>query len=224
MAKGTLNTKLSPPIVLDPNLNIHQQFDYVYNNFFRNHFMNRDARPKLFDKFIFFKFDKMNDGKPERFWHIVSFEEDIEKYTVNPCANTTEAALCKNLKQDCIEKKAIPGNWELNGRTECLYRLARVHWISEIVELANKKDPGVWVTTGSRVNDKGKKTEIVKLWYREYDTDFVIIFHDSSSSGGSGSLRFITAYPLTLKAEKLKYKKNKSPVSAILNPGFSFHN
>jgi len=93
------SSKLPPPIDLSSltNRKLEDIIEYVYQNHFKNEFMSKEVREKLFGRFIYLDI-KFLDYKPEKFWHIITFKPEEEKYTVDPCINAEDLLICKDAK------------------------------------------------------------------------------------------------------------------------------
>lgn len=189
--------------------------DYIYYNYFKCDFMDIKRRNKLFGKFIFLDMDFLN-YKPERFWHIISFNPNQEKFTVSPCVNSKDYLLCKSLKSKCEECLHIPLDERLKDRCECLYRLTRINWINPILELANKKDESVKVWCDMKKDkSNGKTMKITYIRFEHELADYLIVLRDNPKNR-QNEYKFITAYPIVHNGTKKrlnnsynKYIKNK---------------
>lgn len=198
------------PIDIDhlTNKSLKDIIDFVYENYFKNDFMDRDVRSKLNGKFIYLPMNFI-EYKPERFWHIISFQDEDSKYTVKPCTNLELESTCLTYKSDCCENLSIPHYHTLTNRSECLYRLQRIHWINKIIKLANNSlDPrlNIWV---ERSYDNKKRVEYKKyIRFKDLTVDYIIILRKTPNS-----YVFITAFPVTTRKAKKnyskKYNKNK---------------
>lgn len=200
------NSKLSPPVQLQGKNtlgminNVFQNFDSIFGK--------KQARPEYNGVFIFFNTQKFYKGHslsyPERFMHSCSIE-DKPNYTAFPCNNDISYELCAN-KCDC--SKALR-EFQILSRGECLYRLARIHWIPEVIELANRNDTNInaWI----QIETDLKKNRIKKHYIR-YESgvdDYVIILKEELGSKQKIKMyNFITAFPVFLKRNKDQFKKN----------------
>jgi hypothetical protein len=166
---------------------------------FKNIFMDKNARPTFNGKFIFFDMNKSHAGQalsfPERFMHICSLEE--KGYSMFPCNNDVAFFHCSN---KCVYKDALEDFRKIN-RTECYYRMARIHWIPEIIILANNSDPRIKVWQKSEIDYKGKKYMNTLIRYEDGLIDYVIILKEDRKT----SYKFTTGFPVFLKRNKKQF-------------------
>ena len=173
---------------------------------FRSIFLNEDIKPRLYGKRIYFEISKVYKRSfalplPERYLHIVSLD-NADKFTVYPCNNEYASySICQNL---CEEPSQIPC-FQLLDRWECPYRLSRIHWIPEIIRLANEGNECIkfWE---KEVKDKTASKKYLKYYLRyTYGfTDYVIIFRNDSGS----EFVFISAYPVCSRKAKKDFDKD----------------
>jgi hypothetical protein len=197
--------KLSPPIQFEGS-NIQNIIMIAFQNF-NLLFGQKQTRPTYKGFFIFFNTNKSYGGHnltyPERFMHSVSIEDKIH-YTAFPCNNDISYELCTN-KCDC--SKALT-EFQYLMRGECPYRLARVHWIPEIIKLANQNDPNVksWTQIETDI-----KKRVLKKHYIRYESgiyDYVIILKEEWENQKLKMYTFITGFPVFLKRNKIQFDKN----------------
>ena len=219
-SKGVLlvtKSKLSPPIFYEGDT-VEEKIDSAYRKF-RAEFMNKDKRPLYRGKFIFFnvstnyKFidesarseeDRFRDvtlSKAERFYHIISIDKK-EHIQVFPCYNTYEYECCD---VECETSKARGELLYLN-RVECLYRLCRIHRISEVIELANENDKYIEEWEEEERDKKGNKICKIYIRYTYGNDDYIVILKKKKSRGNSICYEFITAFPVFLKRSKQQYR------------------
>lgn len=206
-------SKLSPPITYE-TCDVNEIIESAYQSF-KNGFMNKDNRPKYKGKFIFFNVNKnitvlnqdtcinMSLDKPERFYHIISIDEK-EYCQVYPCYNTVEYETCE-VQCETIRAK---GYFAYLERVECLYRVCRIHRISEVIELANINDEHIeqWIE-----KEKDKNGNEIKKAYIRYtygNDDYLVILKVKNSRNGDYHYEFITAFPVFLKRSKQQLSKN----------------
>ncbi len=203
-----ISEKLPPPIVLN-SLDCGRSEDiieYVYQNYFKYEFMDKQKRERLFGKFIYLDLDFI-DYRPERFWHIISFKPSEEKYTVNPCVNANDSLLCDKLKTNCYDKMCIPGDYRLKNRCECVYRLRRIHWVNPILKLANNKDSDVKVWFEDARDAKNKKNRKIYVRFQDKLADYLIILIDGTLNRKNG-YKFVTAYPVVHNGTKRRLDRS----------------
>lgn len=195
-------TILPPPIEIDINDydSLEKLINFIYENHFKLNFMDKYQRPKLFGKFIFLDLDFIN-YKPERFWHIISFEAEEEKYTVNPCINIADQAYCNRMKTKCDEGLFLPKEPRLENRAECIYRMRRLNLLNPIIDLANAGSTLVKVWTEDEITADLKNIRKVYIRYQDDLIDYLIILIDGSITGKNG-YKFVTAYPVVHNGTK----------------------
>lgn len=189
-------SKLSPPIIY-PGDSISEMFDAGMDHFY-NTFLKKDVKPRFKGKDIFFNMDKMYQRfflmpYPLSFMHITSLNNE-NKYTLFPCTNDISMENCVN-KCDLSSALQSYGTYQ---RWECLYRLSRIHWIKEIISLANEDDENVYVFTEEK-NDGKKKFNDISIRYQFGIDDYLIVLRERKREG---DLLFITAYPVVSKKKK----------------------
>jgi hypothetical protein len=194
-------SKLSQPVNFK-DLDLEDMIDYSFINF-NDIFINKKNRPLYKGRFIFFdvncKFKNFTLSKPERFLHIISIENRNE-YKIYPCNNDMSYAMCPS---KCSINKALL-EFKIINRVECIYRLSRIHWIPEIIMLANDNDANIMQWLQSTRNEKGN---IIYKQFIRYECgidDYIIILEDDKKKG---IYRFITAFPIFLKRHKTQYAK-----------------
>lgn len=175
----------------------HEEFKYV----FENEKMHLCGEKIIID-------NKIIDGMYERFMHAVSCKNKIFKDKdyppcTNEMANENCTILC-SLDRTSFTFKKI-------SRVECLYRLSRINWIKDILNMANDGDERVRVWK----YEKRDKTNNKFQWkwyvrYKERAKDFLIVFREDKDSNGEIILNFRTAYPVYLPGDKEKLKKEYS--------------
>ena len=201
----TTRSKLSNPIIYEGNT-IDEKIQNGMNNFY-NIFLKKEIKPKYKDVDIFFDMNRIYQRSivmpyPLSFMHIISLNND-EKYNLFPCTNDISNEICEN---NCTSHSALP-RFQAYNRWECMYRLSRIHWIPEIIQLANIDDPDVYIFTENK-NDGKHKFVDYNIRYLCGVDDYLIILRAESRRS---DLLFITAYPVVSvrKKEDLNIKCKK---------------
>lgn len=216
-------SKLSNPLICSGD-NFIDDMQCIYSEF-KDCFLDKESRPTYKGKFIFFNMDReysyLKDGerinltlsKPERFLHIVSLSHN-DKYTSDPCYNDNSIMLCKN---ECSIRKALY-EFKILRRTECYYRLLRIHRISEVINLANNKNEDIqeWIEE-ERVNKRcsdGRvrviKTRKYFIRYNHKRDDYIVILKEDKRRGEIYKFDFITAFPLFSREKKQEFNNKYS--------------
>jgi len=173
---------------------------------FRAVFLNKDVKPRLYGKRIYFDMTRVYKGifklpLPEKYLHLVSLGDD-EKFTVYPCTNEYSSySLCDAL----CEVASNINCFQILDRWECPYRLARIHWVPEVIRLAN--DGNEYIKFWEKEAEDPTTGRTYTKYYLRYTygfTDYVIIFRDDSG----GEYYFISAYPVCARKAKRDFDKD----------------
>lgn len=204
-----MSNKIPPPIdINEAGYSINEVVNYVYSNYFQNDFMDKNKRTKLYNTFIYLDLNFI-EYKPERFWHIISYNPSEEKYTVNPCVNSDDLVLCENFKIDCNNNLCIPEEAKLLDRCDCIYRLRRINWINPILKLANENDSNVKVWYEDYKDDKNNINRKVFVRFKHGIIDYLIVLIDRRLNGEK-RYKFVTAYPVTHNGTKKRLNASYS--------------
>jgi hypothetical protein len=191
------------------------------NNEFQRIFMDKNARPLFKNKFIFFNMNKNYKGYflsyPEKFMHICSIEDKTD-YTIFPCNNDYSYSICQN---KCRFHYAL-SEFKILGRTECPYRMSRIHWIPEIITLFNEGN--VYIKNWQK-EVKNKKTNVIENYefirYEDGLSDYIIILQEKKNKDGDiRNYNFITAYPVFLKRNKLDFDQQYKRYTQKMNKSY----
>ena len=185
---------LSSPLNLTGDFN--EDIDTAYE-YFQAELNDRRKRPTLFDKEVFIEAHEQVEERPQGFWHIISLE-DNHKFTVLPCINDKNIALCS---QNCVKSHhSIQIKNGSEKRNICLLRASRLPWIVDIIKLASRNDPSVdvWLKP-----EKGKQSGKLYLRYRHTSVDYVVIF-----SAEKHFYRLISAFPVFYDNQKSDFDKD----------------
>ena len=153
---------------------LEQAMDCFYNSF-----LKKDVKPTYNNRSIFFSMDKYFGNVklpfPERFLHIVSLDDE-DKFDVNPCINDIAREICEN---QC-ENESQWHYFKFIKRWECPYRLHRIHWIIEVIRLANSSNSHVdeWSVLEKSTSGNYKK-RLIRYHYKL--DDYLIIFKERRS-------------------------------------------
>ncbi|GIN71113.1 hypothetical protein J14TS2_15880 [Bacillus sp. J14TS2] len=195
---------LTKPLLLQHG-SVEENFAYTYH-IFDKAFMQQKSRPRFEGKFIYFEISKIANGitypYPEKLMHIASLTEKRE-HTIFPCTNDISNIECLN---KCTLAKAHTWFIPLK-RNECLYRMARIHWIPEIIKLANRKDLRVKIWIEKKRDKRNKVVEKTFLRYQEGIVDYLIILKNKLDKGSLTYYIFETAFPVFLIRSKSQYDK-----------------
>lgn len=190
---------LSRPVIYDGHSfseQLQQAMDCFYNSF-----LKKEARPLYNNKKIFFDMKKEHKAftfsYPERFLHIVSIDDD-DKYDLFPCSNDISYENCTNF----CEPPSSLFMFSALDRWECQYRLSRIHWIKEVIELANNGNRDISEWEEREYSSKGHYNKRLIRYNCGMD-DYLIVLKDRGKD-----YLFITAYPLLLKRAKARCDKN----------------
>ncbi|AKS37432.1 hypothetical protein NP92_02960 [Anoxybacillus gonensis] len=197
--------KLSQPLILTGNTIIDKIINLEL--IFSNLFMDKDKRPLYRGKFIFFDMNKLYKGMqlmfPERFMHICSIE-DKPAYTIFPCNNDIAYYLCQN---KCVNTNALTDFQKIN-RSECPYRMSRIHWIPEVIQLANNSDPDITTWTKPEKDNNGNRIYKHYIRYESGTVDYVVILKEERKKGQVYMYKFMTGFPVFTKRNKIQFEKD----------------
>lgn len=198
-------SKLSQPKQLHGS-SIIENINLVFNEF-NEIFIKKEERPYLYGKFIFFNISTQYNGQslryPERFMHACSIIEK-DTHTMFPCNNDISFELCNN---KCQCNQALY-EFQVLNRGECLYRLARLHWVPEVIVLANKKDHHIQAWSQREIDSKNNKIRKHYIRYECGMDDFIIILKEDWRNKTLVKYDFVTAFPVFLKRNKEQFSKN----------------
>ena len=193
-------SKLSGPIHYDGS-NFREQMEQAMDIFY-NTFLEKSVKPEYNGKSIYFDMnDQYNSFKlpfPERFLHIISMGKDDDQFSVYPCQNDSAMERCETMCE-------IPSHYSefyLLGRKECLYRLERINYIKQVIDLANQNDPNITQWDQSDKDKRGQRVLQRFIRYHYGIDDYIIIFRDTGKS-----YYFISAYPVVTRSKKEDYDK-----------------
>jgi len=190
---------ISPCIGIDSYNDQEEILNACYIKF-KECFLNKKDRPKLFGREIIVPVGEWIECKAEIFWHVSSMSLE-EKIDVLPCNNDAAMNKCD---ENCICHKRQITLTNGDIRDICYYRATKAFWVKELILFANRDDSSI--KTWLKDNTQKKRTELY-LRYQYRHIDYVAVFEDKPS----GKYVFITAYPVfyinTKKAFDKDYKK-----------------
>lgn len=172
-----------------------------YNGFIE--IFNNDSI-RLCDKKIVIDEKKISNIH-ERFMHAVSCDEiKLKDKDYPPCNNELSSEICVtrcNLDNANFSFRNI-------NRVECLYRLSRIHWVKELINMANEDDEKIKLWRYEKKDStNGKFQWKWYLRYKEKANDFLVVFREDRDKNGEVVLNFRTAYPVYLPGDKQKLNK-----------------
>lgn len=147
--------------------------------------------------------DKDDSGIYDRLKHFSSMgkDESHRKYDCIPCVN--DNFTCDNDCQDNFSTDFLE-----NGKHErmfCSYRLSKIYWIDEVLELYKNKDNRVIFF----IEENKKAVEDVTLFFQEKNKNFMLFFRRIQKGKGKYKYFFITAYPVVVLS-LIKQTKKKA--------------
>jgi hypothetical protein len=191
------SSKLPPVLNINECRDINSILEVTYNNF-KNHIMDKNKRPKLFNKPIFIDFNNWIDHKAEMHWHMISLAVD-EKFNILPCNNDISSMY----KMDnCITNKYQVTMSNGQVRNICLYRAIRINWFNDIIKLTNNGDESI------RYWEKDRK---LYIRFQHETVDYAIVFQIQRNT-----YRLLSMFPVfyinkkqTFNTDYNKYMQNK---------------
>lgn len=197
--------ELSQPLILD-HPTLKEKIDFVVRNF-KEIFLKQENRPLFNEKPIYFEISKMHNGVtypyPEKLMHILSLGDKGEM-KVLPCNNDFSNLICQN---KCNIKEAMISFQPLQ-RQECFYRMSRIHWIPEIIDLANNGSKCIKVWEEEVKNKRGKKVSKTFIRCQEGIADYLIVLAHRKKKGILNNYIFETAFPVFYERSKKQYDKS----------------
>lgn len=195
--------KISPPVAYDEHRNMKRHLKLLVDVFY-NEFGSKRVipRPKFRGKQVFVDLKtKSPSGHPKQFIHLIGFDKKEINFTersVLACTNDDSSSSCN---ENCINKKCefiecIYLNGEKKKKYPCLYRGARIIWINQIIELANKNSECVKVFEETFFY-KGVPETDVHLRYIKGSIDYDVIL---KKQGNKYVLK--TAFPVIYPEKK----------------------
>ncbi len=186
-----------PSKIEDKNIlnDVKKEYKILYDTF-----IDPQVRPQLKGINIFIENKKIL-GMEERYLHAISLEEKESYRKYPPCTNDITNAMCLS---KCDLKKAANFMYTLE-RVECQFRLARIHWIPEVIKYANDENESTKVWQKST---KGKNGKFYETWYVRYENlivDFLIVFHEMRDPEDKSKIKYLnfrTAYPVFFPGDK----------------------
>ena len=189
-------SKLTSPIIYDGYSfedKLQEAMSYFYD-----YFLRKDVKPQYKGRPIYFSMEKRHGiftlTYPERFLHITSLDDE-EKYNMYPCTNDPTYEICDNRCSGSSEYS----NYTAIDRWECIYRLSRIHWIREVIDLANKGDRDITEWDVVEIDKKDKYNKRFIRYCHGMD-DYVVILRARPKD-----YMFITAFPVVKKDKKAEY-------------------
>ena len=179
----------------DNCLALQKNYDILYDSFFDN-----KKRDKLKGLFIYVKNEYIN-GYIERYLHSISIEEN--QYDSHPCLNDESYVHCQT---KCTLNNSIACVASIN-RSFCYYRLNRIKWVTEVIDLANKDDDNIKMWSCNHYNKSGELIPKRKVWYKNGLVSFLIVFEEKYKDGKLHLLDFRSAYPVVKRGSEYKLLK-----------------
>ena len=199
-----ISDKLSDPMLYN-GVSIEKILDEAMDNFYHS-FLKEEVKPKYNSKDIFFNMNKKYANftlkYPEKFLHISSLDIDDTKYDMLFCENDWAKNSCFNT---CENGSSNNSNFRLIGRIECIYRINRLHWIPEIISIANSGSNNIKEWNHCYKNGKGILKTKRCIRYTDKAIDYIIILEESKNG-----YDFITAFPVLLKSFRRRFDKEYS--------------
>jgi len=86
--------------------------------------------------------------------------------------------------------------------------MARIHWIPEIIQLANNSDPDIKTWTKPEKDSKGNRIYKHYIRYESGMVDYVVILKEERKQGQVYMYKFLTGFPVFLKRNKIEFDKD----------------
>jgi hypothetical protein len=199
-----MDTLLGVPIDINKYDDVMEVFEEAHA-LFSEQIINRDNRPKLFGRFIYFDETKKIQDKEDSYWHIASIGEDDYKYDMYPCQNHIAQMRCKF---QCNSDH--PDNFLRSYNSiPCLFRAHKINWIKNIIDLANQDSNHPNLKIWKKEHKKPREKRLF-IRYLNPPIDYVLIFTIvyTPNKNDIKYYKFITAYPVVLKSYKRQFDKD----------------
>lgn len=195
---GFLNSDLPEPINFPDNKYLEDCIVLGYE-YFKANILSQDIRPKLFGKNLYVDAKSKINNIHAIFWHLAGLEEQVTKdLNILPCQNETCSHNCMTNCEHHLKKVN-----EQNGKVKipCLYRISRLNWINEIINLANQNNSNVSILTEPKRTKRGTIKRTI-LRYQYFNIDYVIILEERRTD-----FYFVTAYPVFFSQDRKKFDR-----------------
>ncbi|MEC0320140.1 hypothetical protein P8791_01865 [Bacillus subtilis] len=159
--------------------------------------MDQKNRGEFQGKFIYVNFNSWINNKSEVFWHLISLNKN-EKFNILPCNNCISITKCFS---NCIENSRKITFKNKDIRNICYYRGIRIHWINEILNLANQGDPDIKIW---KLRKKGGRDQTY-IRFINGTVDYVIILDEFRKGGRLKNYVLTTAYPVFYINSKVNF-------------------
>lgn len=199
MDKLSIDDKIELSNGKDLNKNIEE-----LNKIFLELYGSLKNNPIMFDgQRVFVDLTSFAEMKHEFFWHLSSLSQN-EKFNVFPCRNDVSRKYCN---ENCINRTKVimlPKNRESRF---CMYRGIRIHWLKEIIRMANECDPyiNIWEKEGHKYIRYKKEMDNI-------DEEYIVVLKIMRES-----FRFVSCYPVfyinaskDFETDYKSFRKNKS--------------
>ncbi|AYK67192.1 hypothetical protein D9C11_18380 [Bacillus subtilis subsp. subtilis] len=188
--------KLSPPIDITGKTE-HSDIEDLLYKIFKREIMDQKNRGEFQGKFIYVNFNSWINNKSEVFWHLISLNKN-EKFNILPCNNCISITKCFS---NCIENSRKITFKNKDIRNICYYRGIRIHWINEILNLANQGDPDIKIW---KLRKKGGRDQTY-IRFINGTVDYVIILDEFRKGGRLKNYVLTTAYPVFYINSKVNF-------------------
>lgn len=195
---GFLNSDLPEPLIFPENKYLDDCIALGYD-YFQKNILKQDVRPKLFGKNVYVDANTKTSNVHSIFWHLSGLEEQVTKdLNILPCQNETCSHNCMTNCERHLKKIN-----EKNGTVKipCLYRISRLNWVNEVINLANQNNSNITILTELKRTKRGTKERTI-LRYQYFNVDYVIILEERKTD-----FYFITAYPVFFAQDRKKFDK-----------------
>lgn len=156
---------------------------------------NLGKEPIMFEnKRIFVELTSFAEMKHEIFWHLISLSQN-ENFNVFPCKNDESKQYCN---QNCINKTKVVMLSKNRESRICMYRSIRMHWLKEIISLANSKNQyiSIWEKEGHKYIRYKKQVDNI-------DEEYIVILKIMN-----GTYRFVSCYPVFYINSSYNFEKD----------------
>ncbi len=180
------------------DLSDHEEHDEIINvcyESFKTTTFNKSIRPLLFGKVVSIPVACWISQMAEIFWHMASIEVH-HRFDIFPCNNDSAYTKC--------DKNCIRGTHQVTVkgqlRNVCYYRAQMVHWVNEIILMANEEHPDIkWWKKPEKLSGRDN----LYIRYQHEEIDYLVIFAVKPHK-----YELITGYPIFYINSKAEYDKD----------------
>ena len=189
---------LSSPVALNKNNSMLDHLNSIYHVFEKYFLYDGSGKIGVFNnKDVKIDLSKDSNGEFKILTHLIGYDENniFNEESVLPCNNDAVYIYCN---ENCITRTI-----KLGDKYPCLYRGNKIHWILDIIKLADNHDPRV-VVFGETRRDRRRNRDnhYVHLRYQSGRIDYNVLLKKFPNY-----YLLITSYPVVYPRKKKELNK-----------------